>query len=78
MLVITKELVTDFRKHSQSPEKTTIHDQLEIATKYSYLSTMFENKLMWDDNTEIIVKKYQQRLCFLKNLNSYFLLTKPF
>ena len=33
----TKELVIDFRKHSQSPEKNTIHDQeVEIVTKYKY------------------------------------------
>ena len=35
----TKELVIDFRKHSQSPEKTTIHDQeVEIVTKYKYIA----------------------------------------
>ena len=68
----TKELVTDFRKHSQSPEKTTIHDQeVEIVTKYKYLGTVFDNKLRWDDNTEVIIKKCQQRLYFLRKLNSF-------
>ena len=68
----TKELVIDFRKHNQSPGKTTIHDQkVEIVTKYKYLGTVFDNKLRWDDNTEVIVKKCQQRLYFLRKLNSF-------
>ena len=41
----TKELVIDFRKHSQGPEKNTIHDQeVEIVTKYKYLGTVFDKK----------------------------------
>ena len=67
-----KESVIDVRKHSQSPGKTTIRDQeVEIVTKYKYLGTVFDNKLRWDDNTEVIVKKYQQRLYFLRKLNSF-------
>ena len=54
----TKELAIDFRKHSHSPEKTTIRDQeVEVVTKYKYIGTVFDNKLRWDDNTEVIVKK---------------------
>ena len=68
----TKELVIDVRNHSQGPEKTTIHDQeVEIVTKYTYLGTVFDNKVRYDDNTEVIVKKCQQRLYFLRKLNSF-------
>ena len=68
----TKELIIDLRKHSQSPGKTTIHDQeVEIVTKYKYLGTVFDIKLRWDDNTEAIVKKCLQRLYFLRKLNSF-------
>ena len=68
----TKELVIDFRKHRQSPGKTIIHDQeLEIVTKYKRLGTVFDNKLRWDDNTEVIVKKCQKRLYFRSKLNLF-------
>ena len=41
--------------------KNTIHDQkVEIVTTYKYLGTVFDNKLRWDDNTGIIIKKCQQ------------------
>ena len=42
----------------------------EIDTKGKYLGTLFDNKLRWDDNTGIIVKKCQQRLYFLRKVNS--------
>ena len=52
------KFVIDPRKHSQNPKNTTIHDQeVEIVTKYKYLGTVFDNKLRWDDNIRVIVKK---------------------
>ena len=38
---------------------------VDIFTKYNYVGTLFDNKHIWDDNTGIIVKKYQQRLNIL-------------
>ena len=60
----TKEMIVDFRRQEHSPGKTIIHNnEVEIVSKYKYLGTIFDDKLKWDDNTEEIVKKGQQRLC---------------
>ena len=74
----TKEMIVDFRKQEHSPGKTIIHNnEVEIVSKYKYLGTIFDDKLKWDDNTEEIVKKGQQRLYLLQKVN-YFSLTKRF
>ena len=41
------------------------------VSKYKYLGTIFDDKLKWDDNTEVIVKKGQQRLYLLRKLNYF-------
>ena len=66
----TKEMIVDFRRQEHSPRKTVIHNsEVEIVCKYKYLGTIFDDKLKWDDNTEEIVKKGQQRLYLLRKLN---------
>ena len=60
----TKEMIVDFRRQEHSPGKTSIHNnEVGIVSKYKHLGTIFDDKLKWDDNTEEIVKKGQQRLC---------------
>ena len=61
----TKELVIDFRKHSQSPEKN--RHEVEIVTKYKYLGTVFDNKLRWDDNTEVSSRNVSSACTSLEN-----------
>ena len=41
-----------------------------------WLFTIIDNKLRWDANTEVIAKKGQQRLYFLRKLNSFSVDTK--
>ena len=68
----TKEMFVDFRTQEHSPGKTIIHNnEVEIVSKYKYLGTIFDDKLKWDDNTEEIVKKGQQRLYLLRKLNYF-------
>ena len=68
----TKVLVIHFRKHSQSPVKSTIHDQeVDIVTKDKHLGTVFDDKLRWEVNTRISVKKCQQHRYFLRKLNKF-------
>ena len=56
----TKEMMSvDFRRQEQSWED---NNEVEIVSKYKHLGTIFDDKLKWDDNTEEIVKKGQQRL----------------
>ena len=47
------------------------YNEVEIVSKYKYLGTIFDDKLKWDDNTEEIVKKGQQRLYLLRKLNYF-------
>ena len=68
----TKEMIVDFRRQEHTPGKTIIHNnEVEIVSKYKHLGTIFDDKLKWDDNTEEIVKKGQQRLYLLRKLNYY-------
>ena len=68
----TKEMIVYFRKQEHSPGKTIIHNnEVEIVSKYKYLGTTFDEKMKWDDNTEEIVKKGQQRLYLLRKLNCF-------
>ena len=56
-------MIVDFRRREHSPGKTIIHNnEVEIVSKYKYRDTIFDDQLKWDDNTEEIVKKGQQRL----------------
>ena len=65
-------MFVDFRRQEHSPGKTIIHNnEVEIVSKYRYLGTIFDDKLKWDDNTEEIVKKGQQRLYLLRKLNYF-------
>ena len=63
-------MIVDFRRQEHSPGKTIIHNnEVEIVSNYKYLGTIFDDKLKWDDNTDEIVKKGQQRLYLLRKLN---------
>ena len=65
-------MIVDFRRQEHSPGKTIIHNnEVEIVSKYKYLGTIFDDKLKWDDNTEEIVKKGQQRLFLMRKLNYF-------
>ena len=68
----TKQMIVDFSRQKHSPGKTIIHNnEAEIVSKYKYLGTIFDDTLKWDDNTEEIVKKGQQRLYLLRKLNYF-------
>jgi len=68
----TKDLPMDFRRSGHSSEHIIIHSQeVENVSNYN-LGTIFDRKLNWDDNTDAIVKKGQQRMNFLRKLNSFF------
>ncbi len=68
----TKEMIVDCRRQEHSPGKAIIHNnEVEIVSQYNYLATIFDDQLKWDDNTEEIVKKGQQRLYLLRKLNYF-------
>ena len=43
---------------------------IEIVHSYKYLGTTIDDKLRWDGNTMNLCKKGQQRLYFLRKLNT--------
>ncbi|KAK0135828.1 putative RNA-directed DNA polymerase from transposon X-element [Merluccius polli] len=69
----TKEMSIDFRKDkSITCSPTTISGQpIQSVTEYKYLGVVLDNKLKWEQHTEVIQKKGQQRLYFLKKLVSF-------
>ena len=69
---IRRKMIIDFRRQERNPPTSIVHDQeVEIVSKYTYLGSIFDNKLKWDHNTDAILKKGQQRLYFLRKLRSF-------
>lgn len=72
----TNELIVDFRKNRFYPEASNIHgENVESVETYKYLGTMFDSNLKFDQNTESIAKRGQQRIHFMLKLN-YFNVSK--
>ena len=70
-VVKTKELVIDFRSGVRHPTPVNINGQhIEIVHSYKYMGTTIGDKLRWDDNAMNLYKKGQQRLYFLRKLNT--------
>jgi hypothetical protein len=68
----TKELVFDSRK-GKEPFKPVIIDQqpVEVVSNFKYLGTVVDSKLSFNENTDYIYKKAQQRLYLLRKLRSF-------
>ena len=67
-------MIIDFRRNpSNEPKHKTIIENKEVETvsSYKYLGTTFDDKLKWSNNTDDIVKKCNQRIYFLRKLNSF-------
>ena len=68
----TEEMIIDFRKEPNNIQPLTIKgEDVRIVNKYKYLGTTIDDKLNWSDNTDIICKKANQRLFFLRKLRQY-------
>ena len=68
----TKELVCDNRRERQTPKEIVIDDEeVEIVSLFKYLGTGIDSKLCFQENTDIIYKKAQQRLFLLRKLKSF-------
>ena len=46
-------------------------EPVEIVEEYKYLGLVIDNKLSWEQCTDPIFKKGQQRLYFLQKLNFF-------
>ena len=68
----TKEMVIDFRKNKLPLTPLEINGELvEQVDSFRFLGTVISSDLSWDQNTEPIVKKCQQRLHFLRQLKKF-------
>ena len=67
----TKEMAIDFRR-DKAFHSTIIQGQpIQSVHEYKYLGVVLDHKLKWEPYTELIQKKGQQRLYFLKKLISF-------
>ena len=68
----TKELIFDFRQTNNSHDVVQIgSDSVEQVHEYKYLGVVFDDKLEWHSHADKITKKMNQRLYFLRKLNSF-------
>ena len=68
----TKEMVIDFRRSKPEPEPLVINGKhVEIVDCFKFLGTTIAHNLKWDKNIASIIKKAQQRLYFLRQLNKF-------
>ena len=68
----TKEMIIDFRKKNICiPDTIIIGDEnIERVNEYKYLGFMIDNQLKGSCNTDMVTKKCNQRLHFLRILNN--------
>ena len=65
----TKEMVISFKKHPVDIPPLTLNDSnIERVTIFKLLGVLFNNKLGWEDNTNLLASKCASRLYYLKQL----------
>ena len=68
----TKEVIIDFRRKPTEMAPLLINGgELEIVESFKFLGTTISNDLKWSINVDIILKKAQQRLFFLRLLRRF-------
>ncbi len=68
----TKDVCIDCRRHHPAPVNTTVNGEaVEIVDSYKYLGIIIDDKLTFDNNTNMLIKKSQQRLFCLRKLAKF-------
>ena len=68
----TKEMIFDFRKTKSHLEPLTINNERVEGTEvYKYLGMHIDNQFSWQAHVDTLVKKLNQRLYFIRKLNSF-------
>lgn len=68
----TKDMAIDFRRSPPSGTYNVIQGEVvELVSEYKYLGTIIDKDLRFEANTDAICKKVQQRLFFLRKMNSF-------
>ena len=68
----TKEIIIDFRIFREPLPPVVINNQnVENVNKYKYLGLMIDDHLNWHEHINILIKRLNQRLYFLRRLRSF-------
>ncbi|KAI4880858.1 hypothetical protein NFI96_024792 [Prochilodus magdalenae] len=68
----TKEMCIDFRRSRPSQQPISIKGvDVEVVRSYRYLGVHLDERLDWSVNTDMVYKKAQSRLYFLRRLGSF-------
>ncbi|KAL0147668.1 hypothetical protein M9458_057025 [Cirrhinus mrigala] len=68
----TVEMTMDFRRNSPALPPLTIMDSTVMSVEtFRFLGTTITQNLKWDNHIDLIVKKAQQRLYFLRQLRKF-------
>ncbi|KAI4883500.1 hypothetical protein NFI96_024962 [Prochilodus magdalenae] len=68
----TKEMCIDFRRFRPSQQPISIKGvDVEVVRSYKYLGVHLDERLDWSVNTDMVYKKAQSRLYFLRRLGSF-------
>ena len=68
----TREMIVDFRKRKSPLAPIIVNgDSIERVDCFKFLGTIISNDLTWENNTDAVVKKAQQRLFFLRQLKKF-------
>lgn len=73
----TKEMVVDFGKNRSKPVPVSIRGtEMELVPSLRYLGVQLDNKMDWKQHIDMLYKKGQSHLYFLRRLR-YFNICKP-
>ena len=68
----TREMIVDFRKRKNPLAPIIVNgDSIERVDCFVFLGTIISSDLAWENNTDAFLKKTQQRLFFLRQLNKF-------
>ena len=68
----TRELIVDFRRNPSVIQPLSINgSEVEIVDSFKFLGVHISNDLKWVTHVDVIVRKAQQRLFFLRRLRSF-------
>ena len=65
-------MIVDFRKRKNPLAPIIVNgDSIERVDCFKFLGTIISSDLAWENNTDAVVKKAQQRLFFLRQLKKF-------
>ncbi len=68
----TVEMIVDFRRNPPAlPPLTIMNSTVTAVESFIFLGPTISQDLKWDNHIESMVKKAQQRLCFLRQLRKF-------